>query len=76
MLKRVINKNGKIVDIEEFDKESWDELKRTHKIGNFKTICCNVNTIPKTSIKFVKFFAHQNNQCLEVLDENKNDKNA
>lgn len=63
MASRAIQNDGKIVDINSFDDESWEYFKKNYSIGDIKMICCNSNAIPKTSIKFNKFFAHQNDIC-------------
>lgn len=63
MATQVIQNDGKILDVNSFDDESWEYFKKNYSIGDIKMICCNSNAIPKTSINFTKFFAHQNDEC-------------
>jgi competence CoiA-like predicted nuclease len=58
-----ITNDGEILDSNLFDDLSWEKLKKEYKVGDFKTICCSSNAIPKTSINFKKFFSHQNDEC-------------
>ena len=55
--------DGELLDTNLFEEESWDQLKKNYKIGNLKMICCGANAIPKTSIKYNRFFAHQSIEC-------------
>lgn len=63
MSEKAINKLGQIVNVNSFTDESWSALKSNYEIGELKMICCDSNAIPKTSIKFKKFFAHQKDEC-------------
>lgn len=55
--------DGELLDSNLFEEESWDQLKKDYQIGNLKMICCGANAIPKTSIKYNRFFAHQSVEC-------------
>lgn len=63
MSTKAITIDGEILDSNSFNDKSWNFLKKNYKIGNLKMICCHSNAIPKTSINFKKFFAHQNDEC-------------
>ncbi|OYX85241.1 MAG: hypothetical protein B7Y83_05430 [Flavobacteriales bacterium 32-34-25] len=63
MSEQVVTIDGEILDINSFTEESWNDLKKNYTVGNLKMICCDSNAIPKTSINFKKFFAHQNDEC-------------
>ncbi len=58
-----IDSGGKIIDAATYDYDSWQILKSTYEIGDFKMLCCKANAIPKTSNNFVQFFAHQTDEC-------------
>lgn len=55
--------DGEILDSNLYDDESWSDFKRNYEIGDVRMICCDANAIPKTSIKFKRFFSHQNGEC-------------
>ncbi|CAD0009458.1 competence protein CoiA family protein [Flavobacterium chungangense] len=55
--------DGEILDSNLYDDDSWHDFKKNYGIGNIKMICCDANAIPKTSIKFKRFFSHQNGEC-------------
>ncbi|WP_281631556.1 competence protein CoiA [Flavobacterium luteolum] len=55
--------DGEILDANLYDDDSWNDLKKNYEIGKIKMICCDANAIPKTSMKFTRFFAHQNGEC-------------
>lgn len=63
MASQVMKIDGEIIDVNSFDNESWENFKKNYSIGDIKMICCNSNAIPKTSINFTKFFAHQHDIC-------------
>jgi len=63
MSSQAVKNGGEIIDVNSFDEDSWNYLKKNYSIGDFKMICCGSNAIPKTSINFTKFFAHQNDFC-------------
>jgi len=63
MSEKAVTINGEILNTNSFNDESWNNLKNNYVVGNLKMICCNSNAIPKTSINFKKFFAHQNDEC-------------
>jgi competence protein CoiA len=52
-----------ILDSNLFDDDSWHDFKKNYEIGKIKMIGCDANVILKTSIKFTRFFAHQNGEC-------------
>ncbi|MFD2938465.1 competence protein CoiA family protein [Flavobacterium sp.] len=55
--------DGEILDSNLFDDDSWNDFKKNYEIGKIKMICCDANAIPKTSMRFTRFFAHQNGEC-------------
>ena len=63
VLSFVIEANGKPVFADEYDEESWEQLKTTYAIGDFLTPCCKSPAIPKTSSQFLRFFAHHSAEC-------------
>lgn len=63
MSEQVVTINGEVIDVNSFNEEAWNDLKKNYVVGNLKMICCDSNAIPKTSINFKKFFAHQNDEC-------------
>lgn len=63
MSEYAVTVDGELLDSNLFEDESWDKLKKNYKIGDLKMICCGANAIPKTSIKYKRFFSHQTDQC-------------
>lgn len=55
--------DGEILDSNLYDDDSWNDFKKNYEIGKIKMICCDANAIPKTSMRFTRFFAHQNGEC-------------
>ena len=63
MSDHALNISGELIDSNLYEDESWEKLKKKYKVGDFKMICCGANAIPKTSIKYKKFFSHQSDEC-------------
>ncbi|MCG6142815.1 competence protein CoiA [Leptospira mtsangambouensis] len=57
------NINGETICASDFSDDEWNDVKSNYQIGEFKMICCNADAIPKTSIKYSKFFAHHFDEC-------------
>lgn len=55
--------DGEILNSNLYDDDSWNDFKKNYEIGKIKMICCDANAIPKTSMRFTRFFAHQNGEC-------------
>ncbi|MCC9063715.1 competence protein CoiA [Flavobacterium piscisymbiosum] len=55
--------DGEFLDSNFFDDDSWNDFKKNYEIGKIKMLCCDANAIPKTSMRFTRFFAHQNGEC-------------
>lgn len=56
-------KDGCVIHTDEFDEQSWLELKDSYQLGDLIMPCCNTPAIPKTSSNFKKFFAHHSDEC-------------
>ncbi|ABQ06700.1 competence protein CoiA family protein [Flavobacterium johnsoniae] len=63
MSEYAVTVDGELLDSNLFEEKSWDQLKKDYKIGDLKMICCGANAVPKTSIKYNRFFAHQSIEC-------------
>jgi competence protein CoiA len=63
MAEYATNQNDTIVFASDFDSNSWENLKVTYNIGDFKMPCCGSPAIPKTSSNFKHFFAHYSDEC-------------
>ncbi|CAK2014729.1 competence protein CoiA [Vibrio crassostreae] len=55
--------DGTTIYSDDFDDESWIDLKNTYQIGDLKMLCCGATAVPKTSPNFKKFFAHRSGEC-------------
>jgi competence protein CoiA len=63
MLTFAVTVDGKPIFPESFSDSDWQTLKDSYRVGDFLTPCCRTPAIPKTSINFVRFFAHYSDEC-------------
>ena len=56
-------RTGKDIHVSDFAHETWEDLKRTSRLGDFILPCCNSPAVLKTSINGTPFFSHLSDEC-------------
>lgn len=63
MTQIALTSDGRPVNAAAFAGATWEELKRSAKLGEFVMACCATPAVLKTSINGVAFFAHLSDEC-------------
>jgi competence protein CoiA len=64
MVTYAIAADGAWVRPDSLDTATWERIKASYSIGDFRMPCCPSPAIPKTSINGVQFFAHHTDECV------------